>query len=167
VPPRTQIKHIPVGRQIVITNEFVVGTNYAGLKARSPEANPSSIVFFGGGYYTATNLANQIAGTDHIEVKNVFSGIDVETSPITFLLSGEAAKQVVRAVSSGGRFAHQVRPGWLFPEWELQFYKGRKHLASFVFTGAVFMKDMNSAEYTDYSGVLATLYDTAQAAAGE
>jgi hypothetical protein len=167
-PPTSSVRQVASVRQIAITNAFVVGAKYAELRRASPEAlrqqNPSP-EFLTGAYYTATNLAKQIASTDHILVTNCCPMFK-ESSRITLLLSGDAATQVVRAVSSSGRYQIQERPGWWFPDWEMRFYKGSERLASVLFLGSGFTEEFNHyKDYGDYSGVLGTLYDTAVSAA--
>jgi len=167
-PSRVPVKHVGSARQIVITNAFVVNTNY--LRPEPDRSLPpietnemSGFVILRGTYHTATNLAKQIARADRIIAENV--PILHDPSPVTFLLSGNAAKQVAQAVSSSGRYSAESHAGWFIPDWELQFYKGGKHLASVPFMGSAFTQNDNTTDYTDYSGVLGTLYDTVTAAA--
>jgi hypothetical protein len=167
--PTNQVKNVAhAARQIVITNTLVVGTNHAYLARLSPEARPFQYPYGGKDqhYYTETNLANQIAYADHIVVSFWGLVLDPIDPAVRMLLSGDAAKQVVQAVSCA-LYGNEVNPGWIFPDGKLQFYMGTNQLASVSLMWDGFTDNDGSRIYTDYSGVLGTLEDTAQAAAKE
>jgi len=168
-PLQSQPKKIVTARQIIITDAFVVNTNYA--RSTPPHSNPgihqipgSTYSYIGLTYYMPTNLAFQVAGTDHIVARN-FS-LDGSQPDVTLILYGDAAKQVVQAISSSWGCHPETIPGWWFPNCNLQFFRGGEHLASLGIFGSGFTDSpQRNVVYSDYSGVLGTLEDIVHKAA--
>jgi hypothetical protein len=108
-------------------------------------------------YQTPTNLANQISRADHIIVTNL------QYAGFSLILSGDMAKKIVRAISSGRCYAAQMDPGYAC-FCELQFYTATNHLATVSFLGGGFVDDgqkqigSQRQIYNDETGVLAELY---------
>lgn len=115
-----------------------------------------------GSYQTPTNLASRIASADQIVVTNVIA-LGKDFARTGLLLSGDSAKEVVRAVSFARCYVKQRDPGWV-DIWELQFYKGTNLLASvnFVFWGFRY----DDRVYTDQTGVLRNLDEKLRVQAG-
>jgi len=167
-PLQVHLNKSDIPRKIIFTNAFVLETNrnqatISPSGARDyPTLAPTNFVFLPTRYYTPTNLAIQIATADHIVVENCFT-LDAPPSKVTLLISGDAARQAVHAVSQARRYIPQANPGWI-PNWELQFYRGTTRLASIRAIAYGF--DYDNETYTDETGVVVKICAMAEQESG-
>jgi hypothetical protein len=142
---------------LVITNlaSLLSTTNsVAGPAGLGPTASSPSGLQPRKSLDTPSALAHQIARTDRIVCSNL---INSEGEPrVSLTLSGERAKQVVRAISAAKRLQMGTNSSW---DWELRFHAGNKSIATIRFQGKVFLAE--NGEFEDETGELQKLYKEA------
>jgi hypothetical protein len=115
-----------------------------------------------------TKLALRIADADNIVVTSFFAQWDKEHEGMRFVIKGQTARKIVRAVSGGERLSMGVGD---YPSWNLQFYRGTNYLDYISFEGPIYRvydckgnegdwrRDWPYSQYGDDAKVLQSLDD--------
>jgi len=101
--------------------------------------------------YPPTKLASLIADADHVVITNRFADRVPRYRGFSLMISGDEARQIVRAVSSS---QHCAPTDSIF-DWDLQFYREAQLLADVHLQGSNFV--FEGEEYFD-GHVLERLY---------
>jgi hypothetical protein len=87
-----------------------------------------------------------------------FTSIETWINGFSLTLSGNRAREVGQAISSGRYYDTSYSPVGIQWEWEMCFYNNTNYITSVLFEGRLFIGDGRSL-YDDESGTLDRLYE--------